>query len=370
MSSFIASEWSDVVPLKQQDGPNPVSVIKYSEEYQKLMDHFRAILKLQEYSERVLRLTQSILEHNAANYTVWQYRRDCLIKTAANLNDELDFIDTFAEENPKNYQIWNHRRAIVESLGNASRELNFTEIVFKVDGKNYHAWAHRQWALKNYLSSSSSDDDDNECWSKELTYIEDLIKNDIRNNSAWNQRWFVIHNRRNKRIRNPKPQSQAEAEYGSATVSVPVTVDEYNSEREFTWKQIQIVTKNESAWNYLRGISNVCPQLNGDILAHCENIIHNTSASASVNLKTNDDEDEDEVEDEVEDPSFKNSRQGNTFALALAADLWELNGSIECIEKALFAYEMLKQCDGIRVKVWNSRIAEIEAMANANGNAK
>jgi protein farnesyltransferase/geranylgeranyltransferase type-1 subunit alpha len=61
----------------------------------------------------------------------------------ADLNEELNFMDTFAEENPKNYQIWFHRRVIVERLGDPSRELEFTQAVFEVDGKNYHAWSHR-----------------------------------------------------------------------------------------------------------------------------------------------------------------------------------------------------------------------------------
>lgn len=56
-------------------------------------------------------------------------------------------MDTFAEENPKNYQIWYHRRAIVERSGNASRELAFTASVFDVDAKNYHAWSHRLFWL-------------------------------------------------------------------------------------------------------------------------------------------------------------------------------------------------------------------------------
>ena len=52
-------------------------------------------------------------------------------------------MDNFAEDNPKNYQIWYHRRAVVEMLGDGSREMEFTSKVFDVDCKNYHAWAHR-----------------------------------------------------------------------------------------------------------------------------------------------------------------------------------------------------------------------------------
>jgi protein farnesyltransferase/geranylgeranyltransferase type-1 subunit alpha len=57
--------------------------------------------------------------------------------------EELNFMDEFSSENPKNYQIWYHRRAVVEMLGDGSRELDFTAEVFEVDAKNYHAWAHR-----------------------------------------------------------------------------------------------------------------------------------------------------------------------------------------------------------------------------------
>lgn len=52
-------------------------------------------------------------------------------------------MDAFADDNPKNYQIWHHRRALAEALGNGRRELAFTATVFEADAKNYHAWTHR-----------------------------------------------------------------------------------------------------------------------------------------------------------------------------------------------------------------------------------
>ena len=72
-----------------------------------------------------------------------QYRRECLFTLNTDLNTELDYLDQFSEDNPKNYQIWYHRRAVVEHMGVAFRELKFCDQVFSVDAKNYHAWAHR-----------------------------------------------------------------------------------------------------------------------------------------------------------------------------------------------------------------------------------
>ena len=97
-----------------------------------------------------------------------------------------------AEENPKTYQVWDHRRSIVEKLAErdevpkalAANELKFTECAFQSsDDKNYHAWAHRQWAVQLFS-----------LWESELEFTFCLIEADNRNNSAWNQRLWVLRN--------------------------------------------------------------------------------------------------------------------------------------------------------------------------------
>ena len=72
-----------------------------------------------------------------------QYRRECLFAVGADLGAELDYMDSFSEDNPKNYQIWHHRRVIAEHSREGQREMAFTTTVFGVDAKNYHGWAHR-----------------------------------------------------------------------------------------------------------------------------------------------------------------------------------------------------------------------------------
>jgi protein farnesyltransferase/geranylgeranyltransferase type-1 subunit alpha len=64
--------WEDIAIVKQDDGPIPIVQIAYTADFTNLMDLFRGVLAIGEYSERVLDLTKEILcNHNAANYTVW-----------------------------------------------------------------------------------------------------------------------------------------------------------------------------------------------------------------------------------------------------------------------------------------------------------
>ena len=120
--------FDDVEPIPQDDGPRPIVPIDYPREYARLMGVFRAILKSGERSPRVLELTGDLVEHNAAHYTVWHVRRQCLWALAEGdpdvLGDEMAYAADVARENPKNYQIWYHRRALVERIGAARRGKN------------------------------------------------------------------------------------------------------------------------------------------------------------------------------------------------------------------------------------------------------
>lgn len=77
-------------------------------------------------------------------------RRDILRALDTNLNEELEYTEEIICRNPKSYQVWHHRRVIVEWLNDGSKELDLTEQVLGMDAKNYHAWQHRQWAIKTY----------------------------------------------------------------------------------------------------------------------------------------------------------------------------------------------------------------------------
>lgn len=64
--------WTDIDPLPQDDGGlHPLAAIAYTDEYSEAMGYLRAVMAKNEFSERVLGLTEHIISMNPAHYTVW-----------------------------------------------------------------------------------------------------------------------------------------------------------------------------------------------------------------------------------------------------------------------------------------------------------
>ena len=134
------------------------------------------------------------------------------------LNEELRMLTKIIDQNSKNYQVWQHRRNMVELLQDPSQEIEFTEMILRKDSKNYHAWQYRQWVTKNFA-----------LWDQELEFVNNLITFDYKNNSAWNHRFFYL-------INNDHSESVMDREI------------------EYCFEKINLNINNESVWNYLRGL--------------------------------------------------------------------------------------------------------------------
>lgn len=306
-------EWKDVTPLPQDDGDEPIVAIDYSEKFADAFDYFRAIVQKKEYSDRALELTEVCSQLNSANYTVWQYRREILKALGKDLNAELEYIKKRIIKQSKNYQVWHHRKVIVEWLQDGSKEKELTEQVFNADAKNYHAWQHRQWAIKTF-----------NLFDGELEYVDSLLQKDIRNNSAWNQRHFVINN---------------------TTGFTPEVVDR---EIDYTLDKIKQVVENESAWNYLRGLL-----LHGD-------------GGLSQNQK---------IRDFCEELYANNCR--SPFLLASLVDMcYEQVGSgsgdsVYTLERAkMLCSDLAENFDTIRAKYWLYMMDSIEKKANGESTSE
>jgi protein farnesyltransferase/geranylgeranyltransferase type-1 subunit alpha len=64
--------WADIEALPQDDGGlHPLAAIAYTDEYSEAMSYLRAAMAKNEFSERVLALTEHIISMNPAHYTVW-----------------------------------------------------------------------------------------------------------------------------------------------------------------------------------------------------------------------------------------------------------------------------------------------------------
>ncbi|KAJ3130752.1 CAAX geranylgeranyltransferase alpha subunit [Physocladia obscura] len=239
--------FADVIPIKSDDGPNPIAPIAYPHECKTQLSSsvyyyfFDLIIddRLESYglfscvckSKRAVseNLTTEIIELNPAHYTVWKVRQDCLFTLNINLREELEYATEIGFDHHKNYQIWHHREVIVTKIGLTndelkekvlSTEIDYINKQFETDAKNYHAWSYRQWLVRHF-----------NIWGRELDDINRLIESDFRNNSAWNHRFFYFTN-------NPEGFSP----------------EHVKSEIDFAMVYNMKAPNNESSWNYLKGI--------------------------------------------------------------------------------------------------------------------
>ncbi|KAK1754525.1 hypothetical protein QBC47DRAFT_384149 [Echria macrotheca] len=240
-------EWDDVVPIPHEEPDGALAVIAYPAEYAEAISYLRAVMASKEYSDRCLRLTETIIEMNPAHYTVWLYRAAIIQALKLSIPYEMEWLNKVALDNLKNYQIWHHRHLLVDSYyptiaedAEATKEFGAAEQAFLTrilaeDAKNYHVWSYR-----SYLVDKLGMWDD----PGELAAVEDLIDADVRNNSAWSHRFFLVFShpaRSTPGVAATEPDPAAPSEIVDREVS-------------YAKDKIVLAPQNQSPWNYLRGV--------------------------------------------------------------------------------------------------------------------
>lgn len=220
--------FDDVRPLPITTGlPNELCQIMYTDEYKETMGVARALLQQRELSSRALELTAKVIALAPAFYTIWNYRFDIVMHLAAQESDpgryltaELDWVDETTLNNPKNYQIWSYKQALLERHPGPSfkRELPVLELMIDEDTKNYHVWSFRKWCVLFFQD-----------FSHELSYSDRLIQDDVYNNSAWTHRMFVLKHSSPDR-------------------------EQIDLELDYVREKISLVPQNVSSWAFLQGL--------------------------------------------------------------------------------------------------------------------
>ena len=195
-----------------------------------LFGEFYALVEAGEKSLRAIDLASEVIKLNSANYTAWQFRRWCISGLDFSVDKlllELGTVDVWCANNPKSYQVWYHRRWVIDAIWKHSKdraaellehELGMIEKLIEVEPKCYNAWSHR-----GYLAGLFSLFESN----RELEFTAKVIDNDIRNNSAWSYRREAIR---------LHPCSDFEQEF------------------DFVLSKLNQVLDNESVWLYLRSL--------------------------------------------------------------------------------------------------------------------
>jgi len=320
-------EWADLTPSDLLCTSEEYAIfIAYSTSYKEAIRFFGAILELQEKSVRALQLCEDIIRQSSAHYTVWQYRReilDALKRDEYDFEDELKFVRELAIDNPKCFQLWHHRRVVIDKIGELRDELQAVEDILTDDNKNYHAWAYRHWLVERFA-----------LWQSEIRFADKMIKIDVRNNSAWNYRYFLKNY-----YCNEEGQLVRKKDLGLGLGSVEEKL-KVNEEIDYVKEQILLAPNNESPWTYL-----------ASILGDKEVYI--------LNWKTF------EIGKFVE--GILSKYQACSFALRLRVKYYEALCSVHGANNSCDAKELLNKdlnelvlyCDTIREVYWNWRQSKL-----------
>ncbi|KAM9068651.1 geranylgeranyl transferase type-2 subunit alpha isoform X2 [Sarcophilus harrisii] len=143
--------------------------------------------------ESVLELTSQILGANPDFATLWNCRREVLMRLetqkppeefAALVAAELGFLESCLRVNPKSYGTWHHRCWLLGRLPepNWARELELCAKFLEADERNFHCWDYRRFVAQRAAVPPA----------EELAFTDSLITRNFSNYSSWHYRSCLL----------------------------------------------------------------------------------------------------------------------------------------------------------------------------------
>ena len=210
----------DIQPIPQFSPEVTIMQIKYTPEEKRIMNIFRGVILSKLISLNVYKLTTIVIGFFPTNYAAWVIRRECINQLPEiKKEEEFKWLDDIIIINQKNYQIWHHRKLLIDKFEDVSHEKNVMDQVFKYEPKNFHAWSHRIWMIRRFNNTEG-----------EFEFIDEMLRCDIKNNSAWNYRFFLVQYMNFKMEKNIVEQ-----------------------EIKYAMDKIKLTPVNECPYSYIRG---------------------------------------------------------------------------------------------------------------------
>ncbi|CAO1356209.1 unnamed protein product, partial [Diamesa hyperborea] len=152
--------------------------------YRNGMDKILAMRSKAEFDQPLLDLSAKILSVNPDLNTLWNIRRECILKMTENdkentvlFDRDLGFTENCLQIQPKSYGAWHHRIWILENcpVADWNREVELCTRYLRKDERNFHCWDYRRFvAAKANISADN-----------EFKFCEDKIQKNFSNYSSW-----------------------------------------------------------------------------------------------------------------------------------------------------------------------------------------
>ncbi|XP_033227402.1 geranylgeranyl transferase type-2 subunit alpha isoform X2 [Belonocnema kinseyi] len=171
--------------------------IKKVEKQKKVMEYKTGITlvfrkrKDEIWDDEILLVTEKMLLRNPDIYTLWNTRREALMKNnwtkeeyEQHLQKELTLTENCLRENPKSYSVWHHRYWVFDHLSEPNYE---TEVLLcgkflNIDERNFHCWDYRNFIVKMAGVSAA----------EEFEFSTAKIINNFSNYSSWHYRSKIL----------------------------------------------------------------------------------------------------------------------------------------------------------------------------------